>query len=543
MLVGRGANPRSYLLLVGVMGLACSAPTSISGEPISEERPARSALTCPESMTLIANKFCIDRFEASLVDEQGTPHSPYRYLRAKKVIAQSVQGSIPQAHISMEQSDAACKRAGKRLCTTAQWVDACRGAHHPKRTYPYGNIEKRNACNTDQRGHPTMLLHNGVRKVDSFWLNDPRINRIGGTLAPAGAFPECRTPDGAMDMVGNLLEWTRGERPLLMGGHYLDAKENGDGCSYVTSAHGPEYYDFTTGFRCCAKPTAQDASPVEPALPSSPSAKPEAPSAQRHESGQTATGQHSSSDGDTSIPADPPGFRSFKNPAGKLPDVGPPPGYESAGAACPVDMQLVDGNRCPTAIQTCKGWVDEPGRPKRACGEFAEPSVCQGKPRSMRYCIDRYEFTPKGYTLPLVHVSWTEAQTMCGRMGKRLCHEAEWEFACEGEQALPYPYGYKRDGARCNHDRGSLFTRRGKLVDQRVPTESLDRCESPFGVFNLVGNVDEWTTRPSGTRPHRSILRGGWWLTGRSRCRAATSSHSEIYAGPQTGFRCCKAAR
>ena len=110
--------------------------------------------------------------------------------------------------------------------------------------------------------------------------------------------------------------------------------------------------------------------------------------------------------------------------------------------------------------------------------------------------------------------------------------------------ASPYPYGNVRDGARCNHDVvGDLFSMRGKLVDRRVPAASLPSCESPFGVRNLVGNVDEWTTRAGNESPWRSILRGGWWLTGRNRCRAATESHNEIYAGPQTGFRCCKEAR
>jgi formylglycine-generating enzyme required for sulfatase activity len=194
--------------------------------------------------------------------------------------------------------------------------------------------------------------------------------------------------------------------------------------------------------------------------------------------------------------------------------------------------------------QVCLRWLEVPGQePQRSCAEFAKPTPCKGAKQHMRYCIDRYEYTPKGWSLPLVNVSWGEAQNICGAMDKRLCREEEWEFACEGPEALPYPYGYVRDGAACNHDLDDLFDPRQKLRDRRVPPESLPRCKSPFGVFNLVGNVDEWTTRESRDPPWRSILRGGWWLTGRNRCRAATESHSEIYAGSQTSFRCCKAAR
>jgi formylglycine-generating enzyme required for sulfatase activity len=161
----------------------------------------------------------------------------------------------------------------------------------------------------------------------------------------------------------------------------------------------------------------------------------------------------------------------------------------------------------------------------------------------MRYCIDRYEFTAPGEKLPIVNVAFPEAEHLCRKMDKRICFEQEWEFACEGPEAWPYPYGFVRDGKRCNHDKDNLFVRGNELYDQRVAADSLPDCKSPFGVFNLVGNVDEWTHRPGTKPPNRSILRGGWWLMGRSRCRAATSSHNETYAGAQTGFRCCKPAR
>ncbi len=207
-------------------------------------------------------------------------------------------------------------------------------------------------------------------------------------------------------------------------------------------------------------------------------------------------------------------------------------------------MALVEGARCSVPIQNCRYWVDAPGKPQRACGEF-EPVRCAAGPRrEMRFCIDRFEYTPEGHALPLVNVSWNESERICRALGKRLCLEDEWEFACEGPDALPYPYGHERDGAACNHDvAGSIFSVAGRLIDRRVPATALPDCKSPFGVFNLVGNVDEWTTRAGAESPWRSILRGGWWLRGRNRCRAATGSHNEIYAGPQTGFRCCKGAR
>ncbi|MCB9585433.1 MAG: SUMF1/EgtB/PvdO family nonheme iron enzyme [Polyangiaceae bacterium] len=509
-------------------------------EPVTAD--VKSGKRCPPGMALIQGRFCIDRWEASLETASGEAHSPYQSVGAEKLKATTGKGNVPQGYISMNEAGAACQRSGKRLCSTAEWLDACAGSSkRPLRSYPYGNEEQADACNADQPGSPTMVLHHGRHKTDSYWMNDPRINQLGGTVAPTGSFDQCVSPEGVYDLVGNLLEWTQGDRPLLMGGYYLDSHENGDGCRYVTMRHGADYHDYSTGFRCCAAPTAAeaDAAPAEPAAEKPPApvavepAPPPAPVASAPEAVAAAPQAQEG-------PRDPAGKRSFEHPGAPLPDVGQRAGYSTAEDACPADMVLVEGERCTLPIQECKYWVDDPGMPNRSCGEF-EPSVCKGAKQAMRYCIDRYEFTPPGYTYPIVNVSWGEAQLMCGKLGKRLCYEAEWEFACEGPEALPYPYGYKRDGEACNHDRPDLFTSRGKLNDQRVPGDSLNECKSPFGVYNIIGNVDEWTTRGGGGR--RSVLRGGWWLKGRNRCRAATGSHGENYAGAQTGFRCCQAAR
>jgi len=533
-------------------------------------------------MALISGHFCIDRWEA-MTAREAEQHSPYHPPRALPVVAMSRPGYVPQAYISFKEADAACTRAGKRLCSTAEWAETCRGTARPARHFPYGFHEQRGACNTEHSSHPVPLLTGGFVRTDSETLNDPRINQLGGTVAPTGAFERCVTPDGVYDLVGNLLEWTRSDRPLLMGGHYVDSRENGTGCTYVTMLHGPDYHDFTTGFRCCKKPEPIEkgapppsatpvpevvpAPPPPAAPPSSVVLKPAAPpgsvvlkpaapkpavSAARPEPVVSAAPPEPVVLGpvppapapNTGEARDPPSFRGFADPGGKLPPPLPPPPYSSAAAACPDDMALIEGQRCTVPVQICGRWLDPPDKPQRSCAYFRSPSQCQGGTRSLRFCIDRYEYTPKGYALPLVHVNWTEAQILCGKMEKRLCLEDEWEFACEGTDALPYPYGFERNGALCNHDLGTaLFTSDGKLIDRRVPAASLPLCRSPFGVFNLVGNVDEWTTRVDDDLPHRSILRGGWWLTGRNRCRAATDSHGERYAGPQTGFRCCKPAR
>ena len=210
---------------------------------------------------------------------------------------------------------------------------------------------------------------------------------------------------------------------------------------------------------------------------------------------------------------------------------------------CPEKMALVEGEYCPDVRHKCLRYLDEPtpGRLAHRCAEFEQKPACLAARQHRRFCIDRDEYTPPESKLPLVQQSWTGAQEICTNLGKRLCFGSEWEFACEGDALLPYPYGFVRDAKRCNHDRENLSSR-GKLRDLRVPSEDRPDCTSPFGARNLVGNVDEWVVRDGFVRPWRAGLRGGWWLAGRNNCRASTTGHDEYYFGGQTGFRCCKNA-
>ena len=60
-------------------------------------------------------------------------------------------------------------------------------------------------------------------------------------------------------MVGNLHEWVADPKGTFMGGFFMDTFQNGEGCEYRTTAHGFDYHDYSTGFRCCAEPVAASA--------------------------------------------------------------------------------------------------------------------------------------------------------------------------------------------------------------------------------------------------------------------------------------------
>ncbi|MFO0679876.1 MAG: SUMF1/EgtB/PvdO family nonheme iron enzyme [Polyangiaceae bacterium] len=209
-------------------------------------------------------------------------------------------------------------------------------------------------------------------------------------------------------------------------------------------------------------------------------------------------------------------------------------------------------------LQTCTNWIRREF-PER-CAEYDRDKwleLSRDLPTMrMAFCIDRFEYPNRKGVYPYVQINWYDARDRCAAEGKRLCTETEWTFACEGEEAMPYPNGYVRDPDACVNDKpwrkfddGALGSTRTDVVAgeldklwQGVPSGSRAKCKSPFAVYDLTGNVDEWTrSKFAGERP--SILKGGYWGPVRTRCRPSTRAHGETHAFYQQGFRCCSDAK
>jgi len=213
-------------------------------------------------------------------------------------------------------------------------------------------------------------------------------------------------------------------------------------------------------------------------------------------------------------------------------------------------MVLVDGLFCPGLAYRC---LKRSGGVGHGCPEYSRGEVCLGQVDRRRYCIDKYEWPNRVGEAPKVYVSWFEAKASCEGVGKRLCRRSEWILACEGPKRLPYPWGFVRHPSPCNIDRAVVEVDVNALTDPRTRDEELARlwqadpigshpnCVSSFGVYDLSGNVDEWTDNQAddpGT-DKISTLNGGYWGPVRNTCRLTTSSHGPTFTFYQVGFRCC----
>ncbi len=227
-----------------------------------------------------------------------------------------------------------------------------------------------------------------------------------------------------------------------------------------------------------------------------------------------------------------------------------PAGTHPGPQSCPAEMKLVEGDYCTKVEQKCAVQWYAPQNKKKVCEQFIAPTRCTGSRVKKRFCIDTYAWPNQRGTRPEVMNTFYQAQVKCAALGKRMCTESEWTFACEGPEMKPFPHGYIRDPRKCNGDhkwdnpKMSRVAKRDPKELARlwrgVPSGSQPECVSDFGVHDLPANNDEVVSGESRKAKFSSVNTGGPWYSGvRNQCRPKIYSHEEGFYYYFLGFRCC----
>ena len=198
--------------------------------------------------------------------------------------------------------------------------------------------------------------------------------------------------------------------------------------------------------------------------------------------------------------------------------------------------------------------VSTPLDPRYYQGE-ATPPTNDGPPANMIrvegqksvFWIDTYEYPNESGAKPLSSTTFAQANSLCLSEGKRLCTASEWRDACAGkDRKRRFGYGETYEEGRC-YLQQALPSGHSSMIspeEQVAMSGQKERCHTPDGVHDLIGNLEEWVW--DDWKGLQGGLEGGAWYTFShyADCSGSYSRQPDYRISIDrrifsAGFRCC----
>lgn len=239
---------------------------------------------------------------------------------------------------------------------------------------------------------------------------------------------------------------------------------------------------------------------------------------------------------------------SWTSPKDSMPLVCVPQGDFTMGSN---DKKAYDDEKPIHKVTLDAFWMDMYEVSNAQYAECVADGECDN-PALMDSSTHSYYFTDPTYeNYPVVNMSWNNAVAYCKWAGRELPTEAQWEKAARGTGGDTYPWG--NADPTCNH--ANFMGCEGTDV---IAVDSHPDGVSPFGAYNMVGNVMEWVsdfydakiyeqfinaTNPEVTSGGPHVLRGGSFGLPKERMRVSTRKSAQAgFYDFNTGFRCAMPA-
>ncbi|MBA3469118.1 MAG: SUMF1/EgtB/PvdO family nonheme iron enzyme [Herpetosiphonaceae bacterium] len=472
----------------GMVGIIAGTYTLGSDAGPPDEQPIHS---------ISVNTFYLDRTEVTVgdyrrcvEDGQCTPPTDRSSLTHPDYFDNPEFAAYPVINVTWDQARTYCQAQGRRLPTELEWESAARGTEG--RVYPWGD------------------------EWDPSRLNIWGSGQDGDVLAP-GAFPAGATPEGLLDLAGNVAEWTSTldqtypysandgrELANQYGPRIVRGSFNGSNAINARAAarnrRQPNEFANNLGFRCVTNsfyvPAGMDYIP-----------------------GGTWTLGVSEED--------------------------------SRAIAATYEFSDTVNYQPANVITTTEFYLDHTEVTNAAYAAFVSAT---------NHPLPRNSFDPVGLAVwnddgtipvtrtdhPVVNVTWADATAYCTWAGKRLPTEAEWERAARGDGGRLWPWGREWDTAKANT--------KESLLQTTTAAGTYPAGAGPYGTLDLAGNVWEWTNSLNRPYPYRAddgresatdgggrVLRGGSWFDEQpASLSSLRNSLLPNLANTNVGFRCAQ---